>query len=252
MQRLLYPSVVSSKGENIRSEPIRKPISNEGSGDGGRTFADRHCDPHLLDDEAFAIFDRDEDDLPPDQIIRGSSEERSFPACFSPILLRCFAGLRGEFSRFWMPIDSISPQPGGRPTRQGEATQIREKETPGRNSEAIGQRPFCGLVFKIHIDERTGLYFVRSYSGHSEEAVRCVLGPRTGEKNSSASSGEVQADSRRKAGRGDLPATSNWRGGAQRFGDGRHALRSAAHAIPRSNRSSFPSRSFSMAIETGE
>jgi elongation factor G len=85
------------------------------------------------------------------------------------------------------PLD-VPPVEGTRPGGKKETREVRKTDPDA---------PFAGLVFKIHADQHTDLYFVRVYSGMLKSGDR-VLNPRTGKKELVSQLWHIQADQREK------------------------------------------------------
>ena len=147
----------------------------------------------LLDEEAFAVFD-ETGDLPPDQIIRVL--RKAVVACqLQPI----FCGSSLDYVGVQPLLDAVVrylPSPVDVPPVKGRnpSPKKSDKEEVRRPTE---KDPFCGLVFKILIDEHTELYYIRIYSGVLKSRSR-LLNPRTGSKELISQIWRIQADSREK------------------------------------------------------
>ena len=146
----------------------------------------------LLDEEAFAVFDAT-GDLPPEQIIR--ILRNAVIACqLQPVLCgasKDYVGVQPILDavvRYLPSPEDVPPVKGKNPNPKKEKEEVRK---PSENE------PFCGLVFKIHIDEHTELYFIRIYSGILKSRSR-LLNPRTGAKELVSQLWRIQADSREK------------------------------------------------------
>lgn len=146
----------------------------------------------LLDDEAFAIFD-ETGDLPADQIIR--VVRKAVVSCqLQPVLCGAsldYVGVQPILDaviRYLPSPDDLPPVKGRNPNPKKDKEEVR---TPS------DKEPFCGLVFKIHIDEHTELCFIRIYSGVLKSRSR-LLNPRTGGKELISQLWRIQADSREK------------------------------------------------------
>jgi len=145
----------------------------------------------LMDDEAFAIYDKT-GDLPADQVIRVLRK-----AVVTYQLQPVFCGssldyigvqpvLDGVVRYLPSPLD-VPPVEGRNPNpKKADKTEVRKPSE---------KEPVCGLVFKIHADEHAELYFVRIYSGVLKGRSR-MLNPRTGSKELISQIWRVQADSR--------------------------------------------------------
>ena len=146
----------------------------------------------LLDEEAFSIFDRT-GDLPPDQIIRVLR-----PAVISCLLQPVLCGASLDYVGVQPILDAVIrylPSPEDLlPVKGSNPNPKKDKEEVRKPSD---KEPFCGLVFKIHIDEHTELYFIRIYSGILKSRSR-MLNPRTGGKELISQLWRIQADSREK------------------------------------------------------
>jgi elongation factor G len=146
----------------------------------------------LGDDEAFAIYDKT-GDLPPDQIIRVLRK-----AVISCQLQPVFCGASLDYVGVQPILDAVVrylPSPEDMPPVKGRnPSPKKDKEEVRKPSD---KEPFCGLVFKIHIDEHTELYFIRIYSGVLKSRSR-LLNPRTGGKELISQLWRIQADSREK------------------------------------------------------
>ena len=147
----------------------------------------------LIDDEAFAIYD-ETGDLPEDQIIRVLRK-----AVVSYQLQPVLCGSSLDYIGVQPILDAIVrylPSPVDVPPVQGKnpSPKKADKIEVRQPSES---EPFCGLVFKIHADEHSELYFVRIYSGVMKSRSR-VLNPRTGDKEMISQLWRMEADSREK------------------------------------------------------
>ena len=147
----------------------------------------------LIDDEAFAIYD-ETGDLPEDQIIRVLRK-----AVVSYQLQPVLCGSSLDYIGVQPILDAIVrylPSPVDVPPVQGKnpSPKKADKIEVRKPSES---EPFCGLVFKIHADEHSELYFVRIYSGVMKSRSR-VLNPRTGDKEMISQLWRMEADSREK------------------------------------------------------
>ena len=146
----------------------------------------------LLDDEAFAIYDQT-GDLPEDQIIR-ILRKAVISYQLQPILCgasKDYVGVQpilDAIVRYLPSPEDVPPVKGRNPNPKKDKEEIRKPSDT---------EPFCGLVFKIHIDEHTELYFIRIYSGILKSRSR-LLNPRTGGKELISQLWRIQADSREK------------------------------------------------------
>ena len=186
MKALYFDS--ENQGKVIRSESIP-----EGEQERASEWRTRLIDAiALLDDEAFAIYDKT-GDLPPDQIIRVL--RKAVIACqLQPVL--CGASL--DYVGVQPILDAVIrylPSPEDVPPVKGRNPNPKKDKEEVRNPTE--KDPFCGLVFKIHIDEHTELYFIRIYSGVLKSRSR-LLNPRTGGKELISQLWRIQADSREK------------------------------------------------------
>ncbi len=177
-----------NQGKEIRSEAIP-----EADLERAQEWHSRLIDAiALMDDDAFAIFDKT-GDLPPDQIIRVLRK-----AVVSCQLQPVFCGASLDYVGVQPVLDGVIrylPSPEDVPPVKGRnPNPKKEKEEVRKPSE---KEPFCGLVFKIHIDEHTELYFIRIYSGVLKSRSR-LLNPRTGAKELISQLWRIQADSREK------------------------------------------------------
>lgn len=146
----------------------------------------------LLDEEAFAIFD-ETGDLPADQIIRVLRK-----AVIAAQLQPVFCGASLDYIGVQPILDAVVrylPSPEDVPPVKGKNPNPKKDKEEVRHPTV--KDPFCGLVFKIHIDEHTELYFVRIYSGVLKARGR-MLNPRTGAKEMISQLWRIQADSREK------------------------------------------------------
>ena len=147
----------------------------------------------LTDDEAFAIFDAT-GDLPPEQVIRVL--RKAVVSCqLQPVL--CGASL--DYVGVQPILDAVVqylPSPADVPAVKGRNPNPKkaDKEEVRKPSD---KEPFCGLVFKIQIDEHMELDFIRIYSGVLKSRSR-MLNPRTGGKELISQLWRIQADSREK------------------------------------------------------
>ena len=177
-----------NQGRDIRSEPIPEAELERAQEWHGRLI-DAIA---LLDDEAFAIYD-ETGDLPPEQIIRVLRQ-----AVISCQLQPVFCGASLDYVGVQPVLDAVIrylPSPEDVPPVTGRnPNPKKDKEEIRKPSD---KEPFCGLVFKIHIDEHTELYFVRIYSGILKSRSR-LLNPRTGGKELISQLWRIQADSREK------------------------------------------------------
>lgn len=146
----------------------------------------------LIDEEAFAIFDST-GDLPPDQIVRVL--RKAVIACqIQPLFCGAsldYVGVQPVLDgviRYLPSPDDLPPVTGRNPNPKKDKEEVRHP---------TDKDPLCGLVFKIHIDEHTELYFVRIYSGVLKSRSR-LLNPRTGGKELISQLWRIQADSREK------------------------------------------------------
>ncbi len=147
----------------------------------------------LIDDEAFAIYD-ETGDLPEDQIIRVLrkavvSYQLQPVLCGSSLDHIGVQPILDAIVRYLpSPLD-VPPVEGKNPSpKKADKTEVRQPSD---------KEPFCGLVFKIHADEHSELYFVRIYSGVMKSRSR-VLNPRTGDKEMISQLWRMEADSREK------------------------------------------------------
>lgn len=185
------------QGREIRVEPI--PAEEL---DRAKEWRTRLIDSiALLDDEAFAIFD-ETGDLPPDQVVRVL--RKGVISCqLQPVL----CGASKDYVGVQPILDGVVrylPSPQDVPPVVGKSPN--PKKTKEEVRKPSDQEPFCGLVFKIHIDEHTELYFIRIYSGVLKSRSR-MLNPRTNGKELINQLWRIQADSREKldeAGAGDI------------------------------------------------
>lgn len=146
----------------------------------------------LLDEEAFAIYDAT-GDLPSEQIIR--ILRNAVVGCqLQPVLCgasKDYVGVQPILDavvRYLPSPEDIPPVKGVNPNPKKANEEIRKPSD---------KEPFCGLVFKIHIDEHTELYFIRIYSGVLKSRSR-MLNPRTGAKELVSQLWRIQADSKEK------------------------------------------------------
>ena len=185
------------QGREVRIEPIP-----EAELDRAQEWHSRLIDSiALLDDEAFAIFD-ETGDLPPEQVIRVL--RKGVISCqLQPVLCgasKDYVGVQPILDgvvRYLPSPQDVPPVVGKHPNPKKTQEEIRKPND---------QEPFCGLVFKIHIDEHTELYFIRIYSGVLKSRSR-MLNPRTNGKELISQLWRIQADSREKldeAGAGDI------------------------------------------------
>ena len=176
------------QGRDIRVEPI--PEAEIGR---AKEWRSRLIDSiALLDDEAFAIFD-ETGDLPSDQIIRIVRQ-----AVISCHLQPVLCGASKDYVGVQPILDAVVrylPSPADVPPVKGRNPS--PKKTLEEVRKPSDKEPFCGLVFKIHIDEHTELYFIRIYSGLLKSRSR-LLNPRTGAKELVSQLWRIQADSREK------------------------------------------------------
>ncbi len=176
------------QGRDIRVEPIP-----EAEVDRAKEWRSRLIDSiALLDDEAFAIFD-ETGDLPSDQIIR--IVRQAVISCnIQPVL----CGASKDYVGVQPILDAVVrylPSPADVPPVKGRNPNPKKLQEEIRKPS--DKEPFCGLVFKIHIDEHTELYFIRIYSGILKSRSR-LLNPRTGAKELVSQLWRIQADSREK------------------------------------------------------
>ena len=146
----------------------------------------------LVDDEAFAIFDAT-GDLPPDQVIR-VFRKTVIECQLQPVL--CGSSL--DYVGVQPILDAVIrylPSPNDIPPVKGRNPNPKKSQEEVRKPS--DKEPFCGLVFKIHIDEHTELCFIRIYSGVLKSRSR-LLNPRTGGKELISQLWRIQADSREK------------------------------------------------------
>ena len=177
-----------NQGKDIRSEPIPEDDLER-----AREWRTRLIDAiALIDEEAFAIFD-ETGDLPPDQIIRVLRK-----AVIGCHLQPVFCGASLDYVGVQPILDGVIrylPNPQEVPPVKGRnPNPKKDKEEVRKPSD---KDPFCGLVFKIHIDEHTELCFIRIYSGILKSRSR-LLNPRTGGKELISQLWRIQADSREK------------------------------------------------------
>ena len=186
MKALYFDS--ENQGKIIRSESIPEAEQERAS-----EWRTRLIDAiALLDDEAFAIYDKT-GDLPPDQMIRVL--RKAVITCqLQPVL--CGSSL--DYVGVQPILDAVIrylPSPEDVPPVKGRNPNPKKDKEEVRNPTE--KDPFCGLVFKIHIDEHTELYFIRIYSGVLKSRSR-LLNPRTGGKELISQLWRIQADSREK------------------------------------------------------
>ena len=185
------------QGREVRIEPIP-----EAELDRAKEWHSRMIDSiALLDDEAFAIFD-ETGDLPADQVIRVL--RKGVISCqLQPVLCgasKDYVGVQPILDgvvRYLPSPQDVPPVVGKNPNPKKAQEEVRKP---------ADQEPFCGLVFKIHIDEHTELCFLRIYSGILKSRSR-MLNPRTNGKELISQLWRIQADSREKldeAGAGDI------------------------------------------------
>ena len=185
------------QGREVRIEPIP-----EAELDRAKEWHSRMIDSiALLDDEAFAIFD-ETGDLPADQVIRVL--RKGVISCqLQPVLCgasKDYVGVQPILDgvvRYLPSPQDVPPVVGKNPNPKKAQEEVRKP---------ADQEPFCGLVFKIHIDEHTELCFIRIYSGILKSRSR-MLNPRTNGKELISQLWRIQADSREKldeAGAGDI------------------------------------------------
>ena len=147
----------------------------------------------LLDDEAFSIYDST-GDLPAEQIIRVLRK-----AVISNQLQPVLCGSSLDYIGVQPILDAVVrylPSPLDIPPVEGRNPNPKKAEKSESRTPSE-KEPFCGLVFKIHVDEHSELYFVRIYSGVLKNRSR-VLNPRTGSKELISQLWRMQADSREK------------------------------------------------------
>ncbi len=92
-------------------------------------------------------------------------------------------------------VASYLPSPLDRPPVEGANPDPKKEKREVRRPDPA--EPFSGLVFKIHADQHTDLYFVRVYSGTLKSGSR-MLNPRTGKKELISQLWHIQADQREK------------------------------------------------------
>ncbi len=147
----------------------------------------------LLDDDAFAIYD-ETGDLPEDQIHRVLRK-----AVVSYQLQPVLCGSSLDYIGVQPILDAVVqylPSPLDVPPVQGKNPSPKKADKI-EVRQPSDKEPFCGLVFKIHADEHSELYFVRIYSGVMKSRSR-VLNPRTGDKEMISQLWRMEADSREK------------------------------------------------------
>ncbi len=147
----------------------------------------------LIDDEAFAIYD-ETGDLPEDQIIRVLRK-----AVVSYQLQPVLCGSSLDYIGVQPILDAVVrylPSPVDVPPVEGKNPSPKKADKI-EVRQPSDKEPFCGLVFKIHADEHSELYFVRIYSGVMKSRSR-VLNPRTGDKEMISQLWRMEADSREK------------------------------------------------------
>lgn len=145
----------------------------------------------LIDDEAFAIYDKT-GDLPADQIKRVLRK-----AVVSYQLQPVFCGSSLDYMGVQPVLDGVVqylPSPMDVPPVEGRNPNPKKADKPEIRKPSP-KDPFCGLVFKIHADEHAELYFIRIYSGVLKSRSR-MLNPRTGDKELISQLWRIQADSR--------------------------------------------------------
>lgn len=146
----------------------------------------------LLDDDAFAIYD-ETGDLPAEEVIRVLRK-----AVIAAQLQPVFCGASLDYIGVQPILDAIVrylPSPEDVPPVKGINPNPKKGNEEVRHPNV--KDPFCGLVFKIHIDEHTELCFVRIYSGVLKSRGR-MLNPRSGAKEMITQLWRIQADSREK------------------------------------------------------
>ena len=147
----------------------------------------------LLDDDAFAIYDST-GDLPAEQIIRVLRK-----AVVSYQLQPVLCGSSLDYIGVQPILDAVVrylPSPLDVPPVEGKNPNPKKADKL-EVRQPSDKEPFCGLVFKIHADEHSELYYVRIYSGVMKSRSR-VLNPRTGDKELVSQLWRMQADSREK------------------------------------------------------
>ncbi|MGE4003101.1 MAG: elongation factor G, partial [Planctomycetaceae bacterium] len=146
----------------------------------------------LLDDEIMQAYLEGEE-IPVDRIyltLRTATLERQ--------LQPLFCGSALDFCGVQPVLDGVVrylPSPLDRPPVKGLHPHPKKDGTETRKPDA--DEPFAGLVFKIHADQHTDLYFVRVYSGTLKSGSR-MLNPRTEKKELISQLWHIQADQREK------------------------------------------------------
>ncbi len=146
----------------------------------------------LLDDELLNRY-MEEGDLPEQDIHRGL-RAATIQGMLQPVL--CGAALANIGVQ---PIlDAIKlylPSPLDRPPIKGVHPNPKKQKPEGEIRRPSADEPFCGLVFKVQVDQHVDMYFVRVYSGKLKAGTR-VLNSRLGKKELISQIWRIHADAK--------------------------------------------------------
>jgi len=146
----------------------------------------------LLDDEIMQVY-LEGDEVPADRIhmtLRTATLEQQLQPLFS--------GSSLDYCGVQPVLDGVVrylPSPLDRPPVRGINPHPKKQTEEVRKPDP--KEPFAGLVFKIHADQHTDLFFVRVYSGILKSGSR-MLNPRTDKKELISQLWHIQADQREK------------------------------------------------------
>ncbi|MBX3436367.1 MAG: elongation factor G [Planctomycetaceae bacterium] len=177
-----------SKGQKVETREIPEAYASYAA----------HWRAKLLD--AVSMLD--------DEIMQAYLEGEEVPAARIHMTLRTatlgqqlqplFVGSSLDYCGVQPVLDGVVrylPSPLDRPPVTGMNPHPKKESLETRKPDAT--EPFAGLVFKIHADQHTELYFVRVYSGTPKSGSR-MLNPRTDKKELISQLWHIQADQREK------------------------------------------------------
>jgi len=146
----------------------------------------------LMDDEMFNLY-METGDVPIDQIHR-LLRTATIHGQVQPVL--CGASLDHiGVQPFMDAIVAYLPSPLDRPPIEGLHPNPKKQGKENEIRRPLADEPFCGLCFKIQVDQHANLCFIRVYSGRLKAGSR-VLNPRLGQKELISQIWRIQADSR--------------------------------------------------------
>jgi elongation factor G len=148
----------------------------------------------MLDDEIMQAYLEGED--VPVERIHMTLRTATLTRQLQPLL----AGSSLHYCGVQPVLDAVArylPSPLDRPPVRGLHPHSKKAPAELQVRKPDPQEPFAGLVFKIHADQHSDLYFVRVYSGRLKGGSR-MLNPRTEKKELISQLWHIQADQREK------------------------------------------------------